>query len=257
LAALSRAFNLAIAAKKLTPHARPSFPTITLNNAREGFVSHAEFLALRERLPGHLKDPVAFLYYSGWRVSEMREIEWKHVDPSGKSVRLPPHLSKNNNGRLLPLQHELAAIIQRARDRRRLDQPRIFHHSGCEIGDFRKAWQTACAAVGLGRFVDDKDDEADTASEPETTEQQKKKRGRKKYVGLIVHDLRRSCVRNLVQAGIPEKTAMRLTGHKTRAIFDRYNIVSDEDLAEASQRHQAFLAQQKQESKITSMAAWK
>src|SRR5262249_5597722 len=147
LAALSRAFNLAINAKKLTPHARPTFPTITLNNAREGFVSHAEFLALGEKLPGHLKDPIAFLYYSGWRVSEMRQIEWRHIDPSGNSLRLPPELSKNKNGRLLPLKDELATIIQRAKGRRRLDQPCIFHHNGQPIGDFRKAWQTACVAV--------------------------------------------------------------------------------------------------------------
>src|SRR4029453_1984291 len=120
------------------------------------------------------------------------------------------------------------------------------------IGDFRKAWKTACAAVGLGQFIED-DVDAEKSNAGRTPEH--KKAGRKKYVGLIVHDLRRSCVRNLVQAGIPEKTAMRLTGHKTRAIFDRYNIVNDEDLTEASQRHQAFLAQQKHEPKVTSMQA--
>jgi hypothetical protein len=60
LAALSRAFNLSIAAKKLSPNARPTFPRIILNNAREGFVSHAQFLTLRDQLPEHLKDPVGF-----------------------------------------------------------------------------------------------------------------------------------------------------------------------------------------------------
>jgi integrase len=85
LAALSKAFSVSIVAKKLSPHARPAFPKILLNNSRQGFVSHPEFLALKERLPAHLKDPVGFLYYSGWRVSEMRKIEWKHLD--GKSLR--------------------------------------------------------------------------------------------------------------------------------------------------------------------------
>jgi integrase len=200
-----------------------------LDNARQGFVSHPDFLTLQRKLPSHLKDPVGFLYYSGWRVREMRKIQWKHLDPSGKSLRLPPELSKNKKSRLLPLTGELAAIIQRARAKRRLDCPCIFHHSGKPIGDFRKAWHTACGAVGLGSFV-------------------KKENGKKKYRGLIVHDLRRSCVRHLVQAGVGEKLAMQLTGHKTRNVFDRYNIVSDANLLEASQRQEAYLAKQKQES---------
>jgi integrase len=152
----------------------------------------------------------------------MRKIQWKHLDPSGKSLRLPPELSKNKKGRLLPLTGELAAIIKRAKARRRLDCPYIFHHNGKPIGSFRKAWKTACVAVGPGRFV-------------------KNDKGEKKYEGIIVHDLRRSCVRHLIQAGVGEKLAMQLTGHKTRSVFDRYHIVSDADLQEASERHQAYL----------------
>jgi len=233
LAALSKAFNLAIGAKKLSADARPTFPKISLDNARQGFVSHAEFLALREELPAHLQDPVAFLYYSGWRVSEMRRIRWQHLDADG--LRLPPELSKNKKGRLLPLSGELAALIKRAKGRRRLDCPFIFHHNGKPIGDFRKAWHTACVAVGLGSFVKDQ-------------------KGKKKYSGIIVHDLRRSCVRNLVQAGVPEKTAMQLTGHKTRSVFDRYNIVSDADLTVAQQKQQNFLEAQKQEPTVKPLA---
>jgi integrase len=91
--------------------------------------------------------------------------------------------------------------------------------------------------VGLGRFIKDE-------------------KGKKKYEGIIVHDLRRSCVRHLIQAGVGEKLAMELTGHKTRNVFDRYNIVSDADLQEASERHQAYLAKQKQEpTTVTPMTA--
>jgi integrase len=148
-----------------------------------------------------------------------------HLDSWGKSFRLPPELSKNKKGRLLPLTGELAAFIKRAKARRRLDCPYIFHHNGKPIGSFRKAWKTACVAVGLGRFINDK--------------------GKKKYEGIIVHDLRWFCVRHLVQAGVGEKLAMQLTGHRTRSVFDRYNIVSDADLHEASERQQAYLASRK------------
>jgi len=242
LAALSKAFNLAIQAKKLYPDVRPTFPKINLDNARTGFLNYPDFLKLLAALPVDLQDPVSFLYHSGWRVSEMRRIEWRHLDNT--TLVLPAALSKSKHARRLPLEGELAEIIARARKRRRLDQPRIFHRDGRPVGDFRKRWQQACVSVRLGQWVED--------TEPQA---KPKWKIRKKYRGLIVHDLRRSCVRNLVRSGLSDKVAMDQSGHKTRSVFDRYNIVSDEDRQKAQQRYQAWLAEQrKAATTVTTMA---
>ncbi len=220
LAALKRMFSLAVQAGKLS--SKPYIPTLEENNARQGFLDHGSFLALKESLSEHLKDPVTFLYYSGWRVSEMRALEWRDVDLAGKVIRLRPEISKNKDGRLLPIKGELLEIIERAKQKRLLTCPNVFHDAGQPIGSFRKAWKTACKAAGVAQ--------------------------------LIVHDLRRSAVRNMVRAGIPERVAMSLSGHKTRAVFDRYNIVSEADLAKAAERLQQHLEEQPREPSVVRIA---
>src|SRR3989338_4432227 len=119
LAGLKRMFSLAVQAGNLS--SRPYVPTLEENNARQGFLDHGGFLALRENLPDYLKDPVMFLYVSGWRVSEMKALEWRDVDSTCKVVRLRPEISKNKDGRVLPLSGELLEVIETARERRRPD----------------------------------------------------------------------------------------------------------------------------------------
>ena len=98
-------FTLAVRAGKRS--SRPHIPTLAENNTRQGFLDHTGFPTLRSNLPEYLKDPVTFLYLSGWRVSEMRALEWRDVDLAGRVVRLRPEISKNKDGRLLPLSGEL------------------------------------------------------------------------------------------------------------------------------------------------------
>ena len=235
LAALRRMFSLAVQAGRLS--ARPHVPMLEENNARQGFLDHGSFLALREALPKTLKDPVTFLYLSGWRVSEMRGLEWRDVDRAGHVIRLRPELSKNKIGCVLPLSGELLDVIERTAGRRRLNCPWVFNVAGNPICDFRGAWRSACIAAGLGALFP-------TGKTPSKGKQQLA------YQGLIPHDLRRSAIRNMVRAGIPERVCMALSGHKTRAIFDRYNIVSESDLTSAAQRLHQHLRDQPKESRV-------
>ncbi len=219
LAALKRMFSLAVQDGRVST--MPYIPTLEEDNARQGFIDHGAFIALRENLPEYLRDPVTFLYLSGWRLGEMKTLEWRDVDLSGKVVHLRPEISKNKDGRVLPLSSELLTIMERAHAKRRLDCPFVFHRNGEPIGDFRKAWSSAQKAVGLSP--------------------------------VLVHDLRRTAVRNMVRAGIPDRIAMTLSGHKTRSIFDRYNIVSEADLAEAATRLQTHLEAQSTASRVVSI----
>jgi integrase len=232
LAALKRMFTLAVQAGRLST--RPYIPMLEENNARQGFLDHASYLVLQSALPDWLKDPVAFLYFSGWRISEMRGLEWRDVDLAGHVVRLRPELSKNKDGRVLPLSDELLELIERAAERRRLDCLHVFHVDGHPIGAFRKSWARACITAGLGAMVT-----VETPAGP-----------KRKYHGLIPHDFRRSAVRNMVRAGIPERVCMALSGHKSRDVFERYNIVSEADLTAAADKLHTHLQQQRSTARV-------
>jgi integrase len=78
--------------------------------------------------------------------------------------------------------------------------PYVFHRRGKRIKNFRGAWKAACQAVGVA--------------------------------GRIPHDFRRTAVRNLVRSGVPDTVAMKITGHLTRSVFDRYDISSEADIRE-------------------------
>ena len=209
LAALKRMFHLA--ARSTPPRVReiPYIPMLRENNVRKGFFEHEEYLALKNTFPDNLKPIITFAYHSGWRKGEILNLTWDKVDLKQGTVRLDPGETKNDEARTLYMDEELLKEMKALHSKRRLGCPYVFHRKREPIKDFRWTWDSRCRQAGLK--------------------------------GRLFHDFRRTAVRNMVRAGVSETVAMKITGHKTRSVFDRYNIINDQDLKEATKKHEIYL----------------
>jgi len=206
IAALKRAFNLAFQAEKITR--KPYIAMLKEDNVRQGFFERAEFEAVLARLPDYLRPPITFAYQVGWRIlSEILSLKWPQIDLEEGTVRLEVGTTKNKGGRLIYLPQILRGVLEAQWQEHLAHYPQcswVFYRKGKRIPTFYKVWHKACHEAGVP--------------------------------GKIPHDFRRTAVRNMVRAGIPERVAMQIAGHKTRTIFDRYHIVSEGDLREAARR---------------------
>ena len=210
---LSQAFALAVKRGHLAT--APDIRHLSESgNARHGFFGDREFRTVESNLPPYLRDYARFAYLTGWRKGEIASLRWEDVD--GDVIRLRGENAKNGESRSVTLDGQLGELIGRRKAARKVKTASsvmladlVFHHDGQLIVDLRKAWATACKLAGCP--------------------------------GKLFHDLRRTAVRNMVRGGTPEGVAMKISGHKTRSMFDRYNIISESDLREAMQRTQAYL----------------
>jgi len=158
------------------------------------------------------------------------------VDLQNGIVTLKAGETKNDDARTVYLDDELKDLFQGQWEKRKLNgklTPYVFPNKSMSgmIVNFRKAWNTACRESGLGYgYI--------------LSEKYVHKYEGKFSHGPIFHDFRRTAVRNMVRSGIPEQVAMMILGHKTRSVFDRYNIVSDADLKAAAMKQQVYLESQ-------------
>jgi integrase len=173
-----------------------------------------------------MRPVVTFAYVTGWRInSEVLALQWRQVDLRVGEVGLDPGTTKNREGRVFYLTSELLQLLKDQRTaadeiqrQKKMIVRHVFFHrdvtkagapghwagKGISADGFYHAWRTARTSAGCP--------------------------------GSIPHDFRRTAIRNMVRAGIPERVAMKLSGHKTRSVFDRYNVVSDGDLRDAARR---------------------
>jgi integrase len=211
LSRLKSAFERARDLDLLTANHIPSFRLPKDSKPNEGFLELKDFQTFLKAMPEHLRLTVLYLYFTGTRMGELQQITWNMVSRDCGEIIIPGRITKTDDGRTVPLVGPLDEIRQALYEaRKKFPKPTdpVFN-----LTNFRRMWNRTCHKLGLGVYDESTDN--------------------RKYSGLHPHDFRRSAARNLIKAGVPRSTAMLITGHKTEAIFERYNIKDITDAEEA------------------------
>lgn len=216
LAALKLSLKLAHLAGRIGKV--PALPSLSVDNTRTNWLDEPEIRALRGALPADYADAVEFAAWTGWRKAEVFNLTWDRVDWSAGEVRLEVGTTKNREGRTFPFSAlpKLVEVLERRREvtdqvERATDAivRHVFHVEGAPFSShFYRVWRKAAKAAGV----------------PDAW----------------FHDLRRSAVRRLERAGVSRSVAMKLTGHKTEAIYRRYAIADRKALEEGVEKLRSF-----------------
>jgi integrase len=199
----------------------PKFPKLKESPAKKGFVTDPQYAVLaRNAKTLWMRALIACYYTFGFRRSEMLNLRVGQVDFMDRTIELAEGETKNDDGRKVHMTTEVFdLLVECCRGKNPADL--VFtRDDGSRILDFRRDWFDLCVASNLGEYL------------PATG-----RNGRyRRYVGLHLHDFRRSAIRNMVRRGVLQSVAMKISGHKTASVFQRYNITDETDLAEASRK---------------------
>lgn len=212
LGMLHRAFRLGFNCDPPLVGRVPYFPKLPENEPRKGFLKSEYYRKLLSELPLELRLLFVIGYHVGLRKSALLRIKWSQIEMETKTIWMD---GKRQNRKpepvAVPIYGDMAKYIEM--------QPRtseyLFARGSEPIKDFRASWDRACERAGI----------------PD----------------LLFHDLRRTAVRNLRRAGVPESVIMKITGHRTRSIFERYNITDHTDTRAAGKVAEEFLAREHEE----------
>lgn len=181
----------------------PYFPMTRETTIRTGFLNDEQYVRLRDALPQELKALFVCSFMTGIRRSELLNIQWWQVDFEQELILLND--TKNGQPRTVPIvPGDMRDLLWESFQQAKAlwpNSPWVFSRSGKQIKGFTKGWRDACAAAGVP--------------------------------GLLLHDLRRTAVRNMRNAGVPQVIRMKISGHKTDSMERRYNITDLEDIANA------------------------
>jgi integrase len=199
LAAIKRAYSLG--RKTGLVIMAPYIEMLPEENIRTGFFNEEHFRAVLRHSSELLKDVLVVAFYTGWRIDSILNLEWSNVDEEEQVLRLRENQTKNRKATTFPLalfpEFE-AAIARRKESKKGLITPWVFHREGERAVSIRKAWENA--------------------------------RRRANVPGRLIHDLRRTAVRNLTKMGFTPAEVMNMVGIKTLSIYLRYCITTEADI---------------------------
>jgi integrase len=182
----------------------PYFPIMTESNIRKGFLRDDQYTALATACAAEglwLRAAFAVAHAYGWRRGELLSLRVRQLDFPAKTIRLFD--TKNGSGRVVVMPEKVRELLSACCVGKGLDDL-VFTRKGEPVVDMRKAWKKVTDAAGCP--------------------------------GLLFHDLRRTGVRNLRRLGVSETIAMKISGHKTSAMFRRYDIDDESDLREVARK---------------------
>jgi integrase len=221
----------------------PKIKNLPEGKPRQGFVEDTEFNRLikaANNLFERLFLELAFSY--GWRRSEMLGLRVNQINFADRTIRLHPGSTKNGEGREVTMTAKVEELLRAAvagKEPKHFVLTREGQEPDKPVSDFRVAWGHLCARAGVGKWVCAKCDKP-------VAHVRCKCGGKRRYEGLICHDMRRSAAKRLRAAGVPESVVQAIGGWLTNGMFRRYAIVSGADqraaikmLEEARERNAA------------------
>ncbi len=178
-------------------------------SARTRIITRAEFTEMIDQAPLHLRPILIMAYHTGMRKGEILNLTWDKVDMKKRFIHLDAADTKDREKRSIPISDELYETLEAIP--KAIHDNHVFLFQGQPVSDIRHGLKRTCKDTGVayGRFT----------------------RG-----GFVFHDLRHTFNTNMRKAGVPESVIMRITGHSSRSMFDRYNTIDDGDLADAIQQ---------------------
>ena len=239
LAVLKRMYRIGHQATPPKVLRMPAFPHLKENNVRKGFLDDSQYRKLVDGTELWFRALVECGRTYGWRVSELLGMQVNQVDLDQRVIRLEPGTTKNADGREVFMTDAVRKLLSACVTGKQSNDAVFTRPNGKPVLSFRGTWEKECTRAGVGQLV------CAHCSAPNDSTAACQKCGFKgtRYSGLIFHDLRRTAARNLRRAGIAETVIMKIGGWRTRSVFERYAIVSRNDIQDAMRKLQTSEAE--------------